>query len=300
MISVIICSIQPELLSDLEKNVSQTIGVPFEILHIDNRTYKKGICQVYNELAAKARFPYVCFLHEDIILKTQNWGKNIENIFVEDADIALIGIAGCKYKSAYFSGWFSNVKELDCANYIHQYKNRIENVYLAPEKSSDEEEVVCVDGVFICCLKEAWQNIMFNDSLLKGFHFYDIDFSLRVSQHYKIVVTYDINLVHITGGGDYGNAWIDTAILYHQSMKSLLPFSKIKVDKKHADRKLIIATLDFLKNYRISFVNKIRWIFLQNLYLFPRYYYSILKFMLYKPLRMNFIHRLLKNNNLTS
>ena len=290
MISVLICSIHPELLSNVQKNIRETIGVPFEILFVDNRNDKKGICEVYNGLAQKAKYPYLCFLHEDVLLRTQNWGVEILNTFSKDEAIGLIGIAGSKYKSAYFSGWYSGVKMLDCGNYIHQYRAGSEHVFLSPSGTKISEEVVCIDGVMMCCKKEVWEQTLFDEKLLKEFHFYDIDFSLRVSRHYKVMVTYDIDLVHITTGGDYSNNWVETAILFHKEKKTELPFSKIDLNQHEIDNRVIIKTMDHLKNYKISFRNKKRWIVLQKLYLNPLFYYSILKFMLYQPLGLRKIH----------
>ena len=291
MISVLICSIHPDLLSNVQENIRKTIGVPFEILVWDNRINGKGICKIYNDLAQKAKFPYLCFLHEDVLLKTQDWGTEIFNIFFNDESIGLIGIAGSKYKSAYFSGWYTSVKELDCANYIHQYEKGTEHVYLSPKDIKINEEVVCIDGVFMCCKKEVWQRNKFDEEFLKGFHFYDIDFSLRIAREYKVVVTYHVELVHITTGGDYGNNWVETAISYHEKMKALLPYSKITFDKKSIDKRIIIVTMDHLKNYKISFSNKIKWVFLQKVFLQPGFYYAIIKFFLYEPLGLKRIHK---------
>ena len=291
MISVLICSIHPDLLSNVQENIRETIGVPFEILVSDNRINGKGICKVYNDLAQKAKFPYLCFLHEDVLLKTRNWGTEILNIFSNDESIGLIGIAGSKYKSAYFSGWYTSVKELDCANYIHQYEKGTEHVYLSPKDIKINEEVVCIDGVFMCCKKEAWQRNNFDEGFLKGFHFYDIDLSLRIANEYKVVVTYNVELVHITTGGDYSNNWVETAISYHGKMKAVLPYSKTPFDKKRIDKRIIIATMDHLKNYKISFKNKMKWVFLQKIFLQPKYCYAILKFFLYEPLGLKRIHK---------
>ena len=294
MISVLICSSNPVLLEQVQTNIVNTIGTKYEILYFDNREMNKGICAVYNELASKAQFPYLCFLHEDVLFENQGWGNKIVEIFSSDPGIGLIGVAGSKYKSAYFSGWFSNMKELDCANYVHQYKTGIERVHLSPGDNYLLEEVVCIDGVFMCSKKEAWETNKFNEDLLTGFHFYDIDLSLRIAHHYKVVVTYDVLLKHITSGGDYGNKWVEIAMKYHQQMRSQLPFSKIKVEYKIADRKVIEAALDFLKKYNISFSNKIKWVTLQKLYLSRIYYYSILKFLFYKPLGLKYIHNLFR------
>jgi len=295
MISVIICSNNPVLLKNVRENIHETIGESFEILYFDNRVAKKGICKVYNELALKAQFPYLCFVHEDVIFATQEWGKNVIEIFSKDEETGLIGIAGCKYKSAYFSGWFSNVKELDCANYIHRYPTKDESVNLSPKKDAKLEEVVCIDGVFMCCKKKTWSDFPFNENLLKGFHFYDIDFSLRIAHYQKVVVTYDISLIHITKGGDYGNNWVRIAMDYHEQMKDQLPYTKTLTNHNLADKSVIKATLDFLKNYNITFSNKKEWIIRQKLYLYPEFYYGILKFLLYKPLRLKSFHNLLKN-----
>lgn len=291
MISVLICSIDPDLLLTVQENIRKTIGVPYEILFLDNRNYKKGICKVYNELAEKAKFPYLCFIHEDVLLTTDDWGKKIEDIFKNEEKVGLIGIAGSKYKSAYFSGWYTGAMELDCANYIHQYKTEAEHVFLSPDKTKIMEEVVCIDGVFMCCRKEVWQKFFFDEIFLKGFHFYDIDFSLRVAYSYKVVVTYDVEIIHITSGGDYSNNWVQNAISYHERMKHNLPFCKIRLNKKVVDKKVIISTLDHLKYYKISFGNKIKWIFLQKLFLYPKFYYSIIKFFLYQPLGLKKIHK---------
>lgn len=295
MISVLICSINPDLLIQVKQNIEKTIGVEHEILYYDNRKLNNGICFVYNTLATKAKFPYLCFVHEDVLFQTNDWGKKILEIFSNDKQIGLIGIAGCKYKSKYFSGWFSNSKELDCANYIHQYSDRIEKVCFSPNNNKLLEEVVCIDGVFMCSTKEAWNKNKFNDKLLTGFHFYDIDFSLNVANSYKVVVTFDVELIHITSGGDFGNKWVIIAMNYHEQMNKNLPFAKTPINKKIADGNIIIGTLDFLKNYNISFINKIKWIVLQKLYFNPKYYYGILKFILYKPLGLKKLHKLYLN-----
>lgn len=290
MISVLICSVKPELLKKVQENINDSIGVPFEILHFDNRVSNFGICKVYNDLATKAKFPYLCFLHEDVIFKTNNWGRKLISEFHEDADIGLIGIAGSKYKSDYFSGWYSGVKELDCGNYFHQYPSGSEHVFLSPTDTKNSEEVICIDGVMMCCKREAWQQNLFDEELLKGFHFYDIDFSLRVAHQYKVMVTFDIDLIHITTGGDYSNNWVETAILFHEKKKGKLPYSKINLNRPAINKRIITTTMDHLKNYKISFRNKKRWIMLQKLYLNPLFYYPILKFMLYKPLGLKKIH----------
>ena len=294
MISVIICSVNPEFLRRASDNIEKTIGAPYELLVRDNRQHGQGICAVYNELAARAEYPYLCFVHEDVIFETSQWGSVALNEFDANPDAGLLGIAGCKYKSAFYSGWFSGVEEIDCANYIHQYPGKEEKVCLSPTPLTDLQETVSVDGVFMFVSKEVWNAIRFNDNYLTGFHFYDIDFSLRVAKRYKVFVTYKILLRHITVGGDYSDKWVKTAMVYHTTVNTELPYTKFNIDKKGLDLQIVKNTLDSLKTYRIGFGNKLRWVTSQKLYLHPSVYYEILKFFLYQPLGLKRIHYLSK------
>jgi len=278
----------------VKKNIKEKIGVEHEILFTDNSKTNQGICAVYNNLALQAKFSYLCFVHEDVLFQTSNWGQKIIKTFSEDAAVGLIGIAGCKYKSSYFSGWFSNTKQLDCANYIHQYKQGIETVHLSPSDNNSLQEVVCIDGVFMCASKNAWNDNRFNEKFLNGFHFYDIDFSLRIAHSYKVIVTFDVLLTHITEGGNYGNEWAKIAMHWHKMAGKNLPFSKIEVNRGLADKNIINATFDFLKNYNISFLNKVKWIVLQKIYLLPSCYYSLMKFIFYRPLRLKYLYKLFR------
>jgi Glycosyltransferase like family len=294
MISVLICSTNTDLFKQVTQNITESIGTAFEILHFNNKLAKKGICAVYNQLAKEAQYSILCFVHEDVMFKTAGWGEILLKTFLESEQVGLVGIAGSKYKSRYYSGWFTNLKTLDCASYIHQYPGSIEHVRLTPDNSNAAQEVVCIDGVFMCCRKNVWKENPFDDQLLKGFHFYDIDFSLRIAQKNEVLVIYDLELIHITSGGDYGNAWVTEAIKYHLAKQNELPFSKILVDNAQADKKIIKAGLDFLKNYKIALGNKIAWIHGQKLYSDPVFYYSIIKFLVYKPLGLKRIHKLFR------
>jgi hypothetical protein len=293
MISVLICSADNSLLSQVKANIGQTIGVEHEILFFDNLE-KKGICEVYNALASRAKFSYLCFVHEDILFQTLNWGHVLEDIFSKNPAIGVVGVAGSKYKSKCFSGWYSGIKDFDCANILHRYIDREESIYLQPNKEKTVEEVVCLDGVFICSRKEVWQQSKFNEGDLKGFHFYDIDFSLRASRIWRIAVSYGINIIHITTGGDFGDNWVKTAIDYHMGPGKMLPATKLADHSDSIEEKISKTWLDFLKKYRISWKNKWRWIEMQKLYYKPALYYAIARFLIYEPAGIENFHKLFK------
>ena len=146
MISVLICSADNSLLNQVKTNIEQTIGVEHEILFFENLE-KKGICEVYNSLAARAKFSYLCFVHEDILFQTLNWGLLLADIFSKNPAIGVVGVAGSKYKSKSFSGWYSGIPDFDCANILHRYSYGDESICLQPDKENVLEEVVAENGM---------------------------------------------------------------------------------------------------------------------------------------------------------
>ena len=294
MISVVICSKNDSFLTQVKMSIQQTIGTEYELLVWDNKKENRGICHVYNDLASKAKFPIICFLHEDIMFRTSEWGSLLVSIFESDRNIGLVGVAGGKYKSRLFSGWYAGAEGLDYFNIWHEADGRAEPLSNKSVWKSREENVATIDGVFMACTKEVWQEVQFDDTFLPGFHFYDIDFSLRVAQAKTVVVTSGIDMVHCTKGGDYGNAWVVTAIDYHERMRHLLPYSVTPADTSNVDFYVARYWLDWLKNYEISWSNKLLWIHKQKLRDDKRLWYSIAKFLFYKPMSLKTIHGLLK------
>lgn len=294
MISVVICSRNTDFLLQVKRSISSTIGVTHEFLVWDNNADPKGICEVYNRMAKRARYDIICFVHEDVLFTTMDWGLKLHSILELDPEIGVIGVAGSKYKSRYLSGWYTSIKEFDCANIVHRSENDEQLILLKPNIKSVLEKVVCLDGVFISCRKSIWKDIMFDEANLTGFHFYDIDFTLRASRICSVVVTFDISLIHITHGGDFGNAWVETAIDYHCKNKNILPMSVSNIPVNSNDGRIIKTWLDVLKHYRVSWRNKIGWIASQKLIIKPSLYYQQLKFLLYRPLKMHYFHKLIK------
>lgn len=294
MISIVVCSINPAFVEQLKKNIDSTIQVEYEMLVWDNRGINKGICEVYNIMAGKAKFEIICFLHEDIVFKTENWGTILQEIFETMPGVGLIGVAGSKYKSKAFSGWYTGIDKYDCANIIHEIHTEEQRILLPNPVKNEWEEVVDLDGVFLCCRKSIWEKIKFNQEDIKGFHFYDLDFSLRASKISKVIVTYNVLIKHITQGGDFGNYWMLEAIKFHQKNNFELPIRLFKDGQKNEESKIVITALNVLKSQKISWKIKWRWITTQNLLKYPKYYYAILKLFFYRPLGLKNIHNIFR------
>ena len=287
MISVIICSINKGLAQQVQKNIAATIGVVWESIVIENTVSPKSLTEVYNVGASKAKYDVLLFVHEDVLFQTENWGKKLLDYFEKDNSLGLIGIAGSKYKSSVPSGWFSGIEALDCCNILHVDSNDQKlPMYFNPAPGTRTQDVVVLDGVLLCCKKNVWQQVKFDETLLKGFHLYDIDFSFRVAQKFKVIVSFEIDLIHLTEGGNFGDEWVNNTLLWHSEKQSSLPFytKDLSVKKSKFESVFVRNWLIRLKQGDISFSNKITWLYKSRtwryitvwpfvvLFLFKRYF----------------------------
>jgi hypothetical protein len=227
MISIIISSANKSLLSDVIMNIKSTVGVEHEIISFDNSDGLKGICEIYNLGAQRAKYNILCYMHEDIAIKTEDWGLEVIKIF-KQVDIGVLGVAGSAYKSEVPSGWSAEsfkVKLISC-NYVQSFKRtkRSSVHYQLNTDGSDLAQVVCVDGMWFCTPKKVALENPFDEQLLKGFHGYDIDYCLQVSLHYKAVVTFKILMEHFSEGG-YNQSWLDDTLKLHKKWEHTLPRS---------------------------------------------------------------------------
>ena len=227
MISIIVCSRSAGLFDKFQKNIEITIGVAHEVIRVDNANSNYSICRAYNEGAEKAIFPFLCFVHEDVLFKTNNWGRNFLDHFSEVENLGLIGVAGAVYKSKMSCAWWQaeeGQEEIKRMNILQHSKNEDQpftHLFINPLNKTIAE-VVVIDGVFMGTTKAVWLNNKFDDQLLKSFHGYDLDFSFQIGQSKKIIVVYNILLQHFSVGTKNIN-WMFETIKVHQKWSIKLP-----------------------------------------------------------------------------
>ena len=294
MLSIVVCSISQQLLADFKANLENTIGVPYELIAIDNAILNKSITHIYNLGASKAKFEIVCFIHEDIAFTTKGWGKKVLSHFNEKPHCGLIGVAGSKYKAALNAGWYTGVREFDCCNITHQYPSGIsEHLYLNPVQNSLSQQVVVIDGVFMCVRRSVLEQVAFDEHLLTGFHFYDIDFSFNVSRFVDVYTVFDIDMIHFTKGGDFGDKWMYYSLLWHKNSGKKLPVYTPGIDLKinRIEQQVTKSWLSFLMKQALSTKNRFRW-----LATIPKYYLlcnigALIKFMAYPFMKFAYKQR---------
>lgn len=224
MISAIVCTRNQTLRKQFEYNLAHTIGVTYELIFIDNSEGKYGLCQAYNRGAYQSQYPYLCFVHEDVLFRSQGWGDTLISL-LNDPVIGAVGVAGGTYKAATISGWW-DVPEPCLKKHLIQHNpdGSTQKVNLQPTDGCSTE-VTTLDGVFLSTRREVWQQHPFDENVFSGFHFYDTDFCTQIGQAYQVVVTSEITLEHLSSGKPASIGWIENAIKYHQKWKNYLPLA---------------------------------------------------------------------------
>lgn len=221
MISIIICSINPNLVKALEKNVESTIGVPYEFMAYDNRNTGKGICAVYNECALKAKYDILFFIHEDVLFHTQGWGKILAEKLAEP-DCGAVGFAGGTAKLPYSYGWQS-IKCFTRKNYIKGAQGGRKASLRSSGSKAAYDAVVTLDGMAICVRRDVWSKIRFDEDTFKGFHSYDTDFTTATFvAGYKNYVCNAMLFEHLSQGS-FSRTWFESVKLYLDKWQKVLP-----------------------------------------------------------------------------
>lgn len=195
MLSIIISSYQENYYNALEKNIAETIGLPYEIIKIKN-VGEMGICEAYNKGALKAKYDYLLFVHEDIVFHTQNWGELLIK-HLDKENVGVVGIAGSNYVPKSPIGWHLPDNKYNFLNFIQN--NRSKSNPRLFSNINQSYQVFALDGVFMAVKRIIFKEFLFNEEV-KGFHGYDLDFSLQIAQKYKNFVISDILIEHFSVG----------------------------------------------------------------------------------------------------
>jgi glycosyltransferase involved in cell wall biosynthesis len=263
MLNIIICSRTKTISSGLSKNIRNTVGCDYELIVINNSENKYSIFEAYNLGIVKSKGSFLCFIHDDILFHTKNWGIVIEQILKSNSTIGLIGIAGAKIKTKMPSAWWDCEDCYKRMSLVQHYTNGAIQDCEVGWVNSRLEEVVAIDGVFMVSKKT--DNIKFNEDL-KGFHNYDLNLSFEyLKKGFKVVVTKDILIEHFSIG-KLDETWYKSTLQIHEIYKKTLPLSTIsKYDFKKQEFKngiqFITNLLDFkLKKQAFKIWLRLIWI----------------------------------------
>lgn len=199
MISVIICSRYPFLSEKLLNNIAETIHVEHEIIHIDNSENKYSIFEAYNKGFRQSKYPYLCFVHEDVLFRSENWGCNLM-LHLQNPAVGIVGLAGRDYVPRIPGAWTATLSSVNIIQSDSTGKKQSKQRLLPKNFNQTKREVILLDGVLLCMRSDLFKVISF-DEKIGGFHGYDFDISIQSTlAGYINYVVYDILLEHFSRG----------------------------------------------------------------------------------------------------
>ncbi len=226
MLSVIVCTQNEKRFEQLSANIKNTIGVPYEIIKTQPIN-GGGICNAYNIGAGLSNHEYLLFIHDDTFFHTNNWGINLIIHFKTLNEVGLIGLAGSVIKHNVLSSWWQpvlNNNQYNRYNYIqsYQFNEKNKEYHYSNPINETASHVVCLDGFFLATTKINWANNRLAENDLNGYHAYDLEYSLRLSENKKNYVIYDILLEHFSEG-KIDISWMHSNLKIHKKYKNKFP-----------------------------------------------------------------------------
>lgn len=233
MISIIVCSKFPTLSKELLDNISQTVGTDYEIVSIDNSQAKYSIFEAYNEGVARSKGEYLCFMHEDVVLRSSNWGNTVERV-LSHKDVGAIGVAGGCVASSRIDWRFSNY-HWGCLNLVQgtstvepepYYYTFMQSHFPKAIKDRELLPVAMLDGVWMAMRRDIFNTIRFDSETFAGFHLYDSDICMQINKLGKdIYVVKDILLEH-KSEGTFSAQFATSQKVFLNKWKDMLPLVK--------------------------------------------------------------------------
>lgn len=219
MISFIVCSRKKHLDTQLVENIASVTSVPYEIIVIDNSKNTYSIFSAYNSGVERAQYPYIAFIHEDILFRSKNLGEIIIKSFNEHPQLGLLGVTGITILPQYAFGWWSAGYDYYVGSiYTHKCDPAVTSTIVL-------KDAVACDGLFLCIRAELFKQIHWDEQTFDGFHCYDLDICMQVLKAgYKIMVAEGLLIEHFSTGNPT-ESFANGCVLFSRKWKNELPVS---------------------------------------------------------------------------
>ncbi|MDG5813920.1 glycosyltransferase [Chitinispirillales bacterium ANBcel5] len=199
MISVVVSARNPVPGSPLERNIKKTIGTENELLIIKNSGGEVSLSSVYNFGLSKAKGEIVVFMHDDLFFMRPDWGLVLQDKFLKNPYLGVVGLAGTQYLHADNYSWTSAGRPYLKGQLLYHFENGDFFATLFSDQKGDFE-VVCCTGVFMAVRSEVFASARFDEDNFDDFYFHDLDFCMQVRNNWRIMVTTDILAKHCSPG----------------------------------------------------------------------------------------------------
>ena len=257
MFSLIICSRKARLSQVQEKNIAETIGCEYELVVIDNSKNQYSIFSAYNEGVRRAKGDILCFMHDDILYKTSNWGPMVASV-LKNEEVGIVGVIGSYCLIADYGYWDMMTPYVTgymiCVSKLGVQGNSNCNKYYDQNSSN---EIVAADGFWLCARKDLFKRISFDENTYSGFHFYDMDICMQsIMAGYKNMVLRDVLIQH-NASPQYVDQFFYNMKKFHEKWRNNLPVYRGVLEKLDASNERLLRESAYnkmmCKHYQYSY-----------------------------------------------
>lgn len=197
----------------VEAVLKNTKKTPFELVIIDNgsrpdvKNYfealkNKGVAVQYirndknlgpikaiNQGLARAKYDYICVMHNDLLILEDGWLEKIVSVMEGDHKIGIAGLAGRK-----------EIYDTGCVNEA-SLKHKLKAEDLNAPMSEEIADVAVIDGLCFVMTRRFLEKAKGFDETFGYMHCYDLDISLQsISAGFRNVVV-SVAAMHMGNGG---------------------------------------------------------------------------------------------------
>jgi GT2 family glycosyltransferase len=199
MLSVVVCSIDPQKQRAIRAEYDRAVNEPYEFIPI---VAPRSLAEGYNRGFALAAGDIIVFSHDDIEIHSAQLAGSLRAALGE---FDLVGIAGTSRLAN--AGWPAAGQP-----YLHGSITQVDRsgqrwlcLYGPPS-----DKIEALDGVFLAARKDVCAAVPFDQITFDGFHLYDLDFSHRAFlQGFKLGIC-EIEITHHSVGR-YDDKWLQYA-----------------------------------------------------------------------------------------
>jgi glycosyltransferase involved in cell wall biosynthesis len=238
MVSVVYCTREHN--EEHTKHIHKMFGHPkVEVIEYINKG--ESLTKFYKKALKETKYDIVVFLHDDIIIETKQVATKLVKLYENNPEYGVLGVAGSKYMVE-TGKWWENPKKM-YGRVVHTHEGKSWLSAYSDDLGNAVEEVVNVDGVFFSVHKKRLK-VDF-DTDVKGFHFYDVDFSFRCHlSGVKVGVHTNVRINHMSIGIT-NDEWEQNRIDFVDKFKDKLPVSIKRVIRPNEKIKVLIGCLSF-------------------------------------------------------
>lgn len=201
---------------------------------IDNSKNEYSIFSAYNEGVRRAKGDILCFMHEDILYHTNEWGEKVQ-LAMRDTVIGVAGVIGSQFLPDKKASWWlcENIQGTILQGEYNKKKEYFSTV--SGVEIKEITDVVVVDGLWFVMTRECALNTQFDTNTFNSYHCYDIDICMQVLHlNKRVVVVPDILIEHFSMGNVLSSYYSQLQCFYEKWQKSLPIWRGIDLDDNAA------------------------------------------------------------------